>query len=67
MLKKADFIELNKNMLEIVIRTEIMSLIARRKVSEGYIYNLNMVIETEMLTAQIDRLEISLADVRSYD
>lgn len=67
MLTKSDFIQLNKNMLEITLRTEIMSLKARRGVSENFILNTTMVIETEMLTAQIDRLEKSLAEVRSYE
>lgn len=65
MLAKSDFIKLNKNMLEIAIRVELISLKARREISENH-NSIQMIIETEMLSAQIDSLEKSLAEVRSY-
>ena len=66
MLTRSDHIEINRNMLEITIRTQIISLVARRDVSENFILNNTMVLETEMLNAQIEGLRKALAEVRSH-
>ncbi len=65
MLTRSDCIEINRSMLEITIRTQIISLVARRDVAENYILNTAMVLETEMLNAQIKGLREALEEVRS--
>jgi hypothetical protein len=63
MLTRSDLLRLNENMLAITIRTQIISLVARRKVSENFVLNQAMILETEMLTAQIEGLRKALAEL----